>query len=188
MPRPAGRHENDEPVLMSLREAAALSGAPRAYLDECIAAGRLAVHLRHTSKGVKLRVTRIGLVAAGILPPPVKDESLVQLLREQAERLAAVEEQRFQLAGQLGAALERNRALEERLQLAAVVAEPPPMDAATSPEPASTSAPAAEAPSSSDGTTQRIDGLKPAPERSSKQTAAATLRGVIQFGRRAARR
>jgi hypothetical protein len=186
MPDPAGKRASNEPELHSLREAAALAGVPRAYLDECIAAGRLAVHLHHSGKGVKFRVTRAGLEAAGILSPPPNDESIVQLLREQAERLAAVEEQRFQLAGQLGAALERNRALEERLQLAASVDLPSPMDLASTP----TAASASGTPSREKDEANRVDGVKPAADEPSKQSGdvVARLRGIARLARRTVKR
>jgi hypothetical protein len=198
MSKAAKPEAGDDPELMSLRAAAKLANVPRAYLDECVAAGRLAVHLRHTSKGAKFRVTRAGLEAAGILPraepaPPSLD-SLAQLLREQADRLAAIEEQRFQLAGQLGAALERNRLLEDRmLQLEAgsrahesvetASGEPKP-----SAEPAGPSAPGsaaldAERPSNAPvQLAKRIIGAKPAPDWTPKRaaTAFARLRGIVR--------
>lgn len=111
----------DQHEPMSLRTAAKLAGAPREYLEECIAAGRLAVHLHQKNGAAKYRVSRAAMESAGILPAvseptgSERDDALVQLLREQSERLAAAEEQCFQLAGQLGAALERNRLLEERI-------------------------------------------------------------------------
>jgi len=115
---PNGESEPQTPL--SLREAARLAGVPREYLEECVAAGKLGVHLHHKGDVMKFRVTRAALISAGILPdesrPPIVDpnEQLVELLKTQTERLTAIEEQRFQLAGQLGAALERNRLLEER--------------------------------------------------------------------------
>ena len=116
---PVSETNRNEPL--SLREAARLASVPREYLEECIAAGRLAVHIHHKGDATKFRVTHNLLIAAGILPqpaaPPAIDpnETLIQVLRDQSERLTAIEEQRFQLAGQLGAALERARMLEERM-------------------------------------------------------------------------
>jgi hypothetical protein len=113
---------------MSLRDAARLAGAPREYLEECIASGRLAVHLHQKGQSTKFRVSPIALQSAGILPKPAdsperdSNEALVNLLRSQTDRLATIEEQRFQLAGQLGAALERNRILEERMLALAAAA------------------------------------------------------------------
>jgi hypothetical protein len=40
---------------------------------------------------------------------------LIQLVREQQARITALEEQRFQIAGQLGASLERTLALQNQL-------------------------------------------------------------------------
>lgn len=112
-------NEDERDRQLSLRQAAKLANLPREFLEECIASGRLPVHLLVKNGQTKFRVTRAGLESASILhaePAPPAHESLVQLAREQAERLAAAEEQRFQLAGQLGAALERNRSLERQLR------------------------------------------------------------------------
>ena len=139
--------ENDPQAPLSLREAARLSGVPREYLEECVASGVLGVHLHHKGDATRFRVTRTALVAAGILPrdpdPPMVDpnEQLVGLLKTQTERLAAIEEQRFQLAGQLGAALERNRILEERMLVLAAASRP---DDSIEPPPSKADAPTAE--------------------------------------------
>jgi hypothetical protein len=120
-------NEEERHRQLSLRQASKIANLPREFLEECIATGRLPVHLHVKDGATKFRVTRAGLEAADILPAstaPPSSEALVQLAREQAERLAAAEEQRFQLAGQLGAALERNRALERQLRaLSASIAE-----------------------------------------------------------------
>ncbi len=115
---------------MSLREAAALTGLPRRYLRERIEAGSLAVHLQSSSGSVKWRLSRGSLVQAGLLTEePANLAPLFAILREQGERLASLEEQRFQLAAQVGMAVERSRSLEERLSLV----EPPPATPASLP-------------------------------------------------------
>jgi hypothetical protein len=154
---PRGDPNPNTPV--SLREAARLAGAPREYLEECIASGKLAVHLHQKGQTTKFKVSPIALQSAGIIPKPVEplerdpNEALVKLLQDQTDRLAAIEEQRFQLAGQLGAALERNRILEERvLALAAATATddsvepgaPPPNESARSVETSLSEPPSAE--------------------------------------------
>jgi hypothetical protein len=159
------------------------------------------VHLRHTGKGAKFRVTRASLEAAGLIArpeaPEPSAESLLRLFREQAERLAAIEEQRFQLAGQLGAALERNRLLEERLLQLAATSEPETGFDASShdpapphePEPPANAQPAAPETAESSPAAlepeERTIGAKPAPGLTPKRAAAAfaRLRGVIRRDR-----
>lgn len=187
----------DDREPMSLRAAAKLASVPRAYLDELVASGRLAVHLRHTSKGSKFRVTRAELEAAGIIKRPEprepSDEPLVRLFREQAERLAVIEEQRFQLAGQLGAALERNRLLEERLLQLAATTEPDSGFEAASRDPSPSNEPAqpgvrpetletepsAHAPLMP---SEQTSGAQPAPKWPPRRavTAFSRLRGVVR--------
>lgn len=108
-----------EPARLTLGEAARLTGMPKAYLRELVEAGRLAVHLVPGNGQVKHRVSRTGLIEAGLIPnqvvPPRSDLSdLITLVREQSARIATLEDQRFQLGAQLGAALERIAALEDR--------------------------------------------------------------------------
>jgi hypothetical protein len=145
---PHGDLDPNTPV--SLREAARLAGAPREYLEECIASGKLAVHLQQKGQTTKFRVSSIALQSAGIIPKPKEaperdpNESLVKLLQDQTDRLAALEEQRFQLAGQLGAALERNRILEERVLALAAASDADESVESSEPiakEPAQSSAP-----------------------------------------------
>lgn len=202
MSKDAEPNVDDDRAPMTLRAAAKFAGVPRAYLDECIASGRLAVRLHHTSKGAKFRVTRTDLESAGIVTRlnagDPSGESLLRLFREQSERLSAVEEQRFQLAGQLGAALERNRTLEERLlQLTAGTKIDGHVDAASSQaassgtvEPSlhderepSKAEPASSAPVPM---AKRIIGAKPAPQWPSKR-AASTLARLRGFVRRSGR-
>lgn len=103
------------PELMTIAEAAHLTGMPRAYLDERIAAGTLAVHLHQRNGATKQRLTRASLTAAGLLPAESDLRELIALVREQSDRLAELERERTQLAVQLGIAVERTRALEESM-------------------------------------------------------------------------
>jgi hypothetical protein len=124
---------NNLPVRLSFGQASRLAGVPKAYLRELAESGRLAVHLAPKDGENKLRVTESSLIDAGILPPLASPEAdvrsdlsvrgnppdlseLVALIREQSERIASLEEQRFQLGAQLGAALVRIASLEERIE------------------------------------------------------------------------
>jgi hypothetical protein len=109
---------------LSLAQAARLTGMPKAYLRELVDSGRLAVHLVPGHGEPKLRVSRSSLVEAGLLPTasngsspdPSELSEMIALVREQMTRITTVEEQRFQLGAQLGAAMERVAALEERIE------------------------------------------------------------------------
>ena len=117
---------------LSFGEAARLAGVPKAYLRELAESGRLAVHLFPKDGETKLRVTATSLIEAGVLPlaaepgpdggtvalhrDPRDLSELVALIREQSDRITSLEEQRFQLGAQLGAALERIASLEERIE------------------------------------------------------------------------
>jgi hypothetical protein len=120
MPHPAPAR-TPSPDLLSLTHAARLAGQPKVYLRELAAAGKLAVFLTGDPERPKWRVSRAGLIEAGLLAAepeaPATDRALLELIaivREQAERIAALEEQRFQLGAQLGGAVERIAALEAR--------------------------------------------------------------------------
>jgi hypothetical protein len=110
--------------LLTLSEAARLTGVRKRTLREGIQRGQIAIRVLGKGRDRKLRLTESALVEAGLLgrnrsgdaiPADGNVAALVELLREQNARLAAIEEQRFQFAGQLGAALERVRSLEERV-------------------------------------------------------------------------
>ncbi len=125
----------DTASLLTLRQAAQLSGVRRRALRERVRRGQLAVRVLGKGRGAKLRVTADALAAAGLLPDEPPDlgkptdqpaadpdrggtlpaAALLELVREQNVRIATLEEQRFQLAGQLGAALERVHGLEARI-------------------------------------------------------------------------
>lgn len=117
--------------LLSIGEAARLASVPKVYLRELAESGRLAVHLSQKDGATKLRVTKASLTDAGLLPSaqvptsnapgghagdgPYDLRELVALIREQSDRITSLEEQRFQLGAQLGAAVERIASLEERI-------------------------------------------------------------------------
>lgn len=108
------------PHFLSFGEAARLTGLPKEYLRELAEAGRLAVHQMRFGNEPKARLTRGCLVDAGLLheqerPSAAEFSELLGLVREQAARIESLEEQRFQLGAQLGAALERLNAIEARV-------------------------------------------------------------------------
>src|SRR5438309_593577 len=86
--------ERDPEEQLTLRAAAKLAGMPREYLEECVASGRLAVHLHHKGDATKFRVTRTAMHESGLLEPlssPLEtNDALVSLLRDQAQRLAEI--------------------------------------------------------------------------------------------------
>src|SRR5262249_23766618 len=110
--------------LLTLSEAARLTGVRKRTLRERIQHGQIAIRVLGKGSDRKLRLTESALIEAGLLgrngradtiPTDGHVAALAELLREQNARLAAIEEQRLQFAGQLGAALERVRSLEERV-------------------------------------------------------------------------
>jgi hypothetical protein len=103
--------------LLSLRAAARLVEQPKEYLQELAAVGRLAIFMTGSPDAPKWKVSRAGLIEARLLPPDRSAEmiDLVDLAKGQSERIEALEDQRFQLGAQLGAALERIASLEVRL-------------------------------------------------------------------------
>jgi hypothetical protein len=123
MPHPNGL-PTDSLDRLTLAQAARLTGSPKAYLRELAESGRLAVHLVPGAGSTKLRVSTASLIEAGLLcaesnsidPYSADVGDLVRLVREQSARITALEEQRFQLGAQLGAALERVASLEERFE------------------------------------------------------------------------
>jgi excisionase family DNA binding protein len=110
--------------LLTVGEAARLVGLGKRTLRERIHRGQIAVRIVGEGRKTKIRLTESALAEAGLLrrsasreTPPVDGNvtALAEVLREQNARLAAIEEQRLQFAGQLGAALERVRSLEARV-------------------------------------------------------------------------
>lgn len=125
-----GIHQPESTALLTFAEAARLTGQPKAYLRELAEAGRLAVRMIPSNGAPKLRLTQTGLIEAGLLeiPPPAlapaveHDElaPLIALIREQYSQISALEEERFQLGAQLGAAIERVINLEARIETMAL--------------------------------------------------------------------
>jgi small-conductance mechanosensitive channel len=121
--------------LLSIRQASELTGLRRKVIRDRVTRGDVAVRLIGSGRSAKLRLTESALVEAGLLtgPPAVavkNDElsELIGLVREQQTRLNTLEDQRFQLAGQLGAALERTLALQNQLlELTATVQSRSPL-------------------------------------------------------------
>ena len=137
----AGTDVSDDPLL-SLREAAKLTGVRQDALERRIRQGQIGVRILGKGKSAKLRVTAAALGEAGLLPeveaasatglPRTNGSAtatdlapLLAMIREQGARIAALEEQRFQLAGELGAAIERARLVEEQMRALAESTVPP---------------------------------------------------------------
>lgn len=108
--------------LLTLREAAKLTGFRRKVLRARVTRGDVAVRMVGSGRAAKVRLTESALVEAGLLSGELatvatSDEvtDLIRLVREQQARITSLEDQRFQLAGQLGASLERTLALQDQL-------------------------------------------------------------------------
>jgi hypothetical protein len=108
--------------LLSIRQAAELTGLRRKVIRDRVTRGDVNVRVIGSGRGAKVRLTEDALVEAGLLAgkPSLAAKTdelgeLVRLVREQQARLNVLEDQRFQLAGQLGAALERTLALQNQL-------------------------------------------------------------------------
>ncbi len=117
--------ERGSQPLLSFRDAAALTGLPRREIRARVRRGEIAVRVLGKGRSAKLRLTPRALVEANLLGPDllatssVTDDTparLLNLIHDQGARITALEDQRFQLAGQLGAAIERARALEEQMR------------------------------------------------------------------------
>lgn len=160
------------PQLLSLREAAALTGVPRKRLRARIRRGEVPVRLTGSGKRLKPRLTIGGMVAAGLIVPEEWEAPtaaapdlapLVALLESQGQRLAALEDQRLQLAAQLGAALERTRHLEERLRAIGPSFEATPRPVDPAPQPAEPEPPNADPCATRDDTGEPPRAAAPAP-------------------------
>src|SRR5262245_56894714 len=108
--------------LFSIRQASELTGLRRKIIRDRVTRGDISVRMLGSGRNAKLRLTESALVEAGLLarsaPVAVKSDEvtdLVRLVREQQTRITSLEDQRFHLAGQLGAALERTLALQNQL-------------------------------------------------------------------------
>src|SRR4051794_25783401 len=87
------------PETMSLRAAARIVGEPKEYLQELAAAGKLAVYLTGDPSAPKWRVSKAGLIDAGLLAPARPSSpadhalgELLELVREQAARIASLQD------------------------------------------------------------------------------------------------
>jgi len=102
---------------MTISEAADLCGVAKSELRKRIREGRLRAFTVERGKKVRYRVTRAALVDAGYLgsSPPSAAVDLLSLIREQNLRISALEDQRTQLAAQLGVAMERLRGIDQRM-------------------------------------------------------------------------
>ncbi len=111
---------------LSLKEAARLCNTTPTELRNLIERGKLRAFTVQQGGKTRFRLLRSSLIEAGLIgkvdpapePPPAEPRGTVDLLpliRDQNARISALEDQRANLAGQLGVALERLRAIDERL-------------------------------------------------------------------------
>jgi hypothetical protein len=106
---------------LSLKKAAQLCQMTPAGLEGRIKTGELRAFTIERGGKIRFRVSRTALESAGLLgngtspSVPTATSDLVALIREQNQRISALEDQRAALAAQLGAALERLRSIDERL-------------------------------------------------------------------------
>jgi hypothetical protein len=104
---------------LTLKEASRLSRTPMATLKSMIRLGELHAFTIERGGKTKFRILRSALIDAGLLAirPPDQNATfdVLALIRDQNARIAKLEDQRSQLAGQLGIALERLRSLDDRL-------------------------------------------------------------------------
>ena len=115
---------------LSLKKAARLCQVTSAELERRIKTGELRAFTIERGGTIRFRVSRAALVRAGLLgngpapEAPTATVDLLALIRDQNQRISALEDQRAALSGQLGMALERLRAIDERL--ASLEARPDP--------------------------------------------------------------
>jgi hypothetical protein len=103
-----------------LRKAAELCGTTTDDLKQRIKSGQLRAYTVESGSKRKFRVTRQALIIAGLIGGRDDERTtgtvdLVSLIRDQNQRISALEDQRAQLAGQLGVALERLRSMDLRM-------------------------------------------------------------------------
>ena len=120
---------------LSLKKAARLCQTTPTALKSRIETGELRAFTIERGGKVRFRVSRSALVSAGLLGSgavpdvPTATVDLSALIRDQNQRISALEDQRAALTGQLGMALERLRAIDERLtQLEALPPQTGPVD------------------------------------------------------------
>jgi hypothetical protein len=124
---------------LSLKQAARMCQSKPAELRSRIKSGELRAFTIESGGKVRFRVTRAGLISAGLLGNGVRYQAstatvdLLDLIRDQNQRISALEDQRAALSGQLGVALERLRAIDERLtSLEALPGQAPTSDSVVS--------------------------------------------------------
>jgi hypothetical protein len=105
---------------LTLRQAAKLCGCSGGDLKQRIKSGQLHAFTIERAGKIKFRLSREALASAGLLAgegtrPLLGTVDLLELIREQNQRIAALEDQRANLAGQLGVALERLHAIDQRV-------------------------------------------------------------------------
>lgn len=109
---------------LTLKDAAALCNSTQSDLRLLIESGRLRAFTIKQGGNTRFRLLRSSLVDAGLIGPVEKPAEpkrgkasvdLLSLIRDQNQRISALEDQRAILAGQLGVALERLRSIDERL-------------------------------------------------------------------------
>lgn len=126
----AGRERQNQHAItgesgwLTLKEAARLCGTTTANLRNQIERGKLRAYTVQHGGKVRFRLLHSSLVDAGLLGHAVSVlepdrglavTDLLSLVREQNQRISALEDQRAILSGQLGMALERLRSIDERL-------------------------------------------------------------------------
>lgn len=106
---------------LTLKQASVLCHVPVSRLRAMIRSGELRAFTIERDGKQKFRLNRSSLVDAGLLKvrqpdDPAASFDLLTLIRDQNDRIARLEDQRAQLSGQLGIALERLRSIDDRLR------------------------------------------------------------------------
>jgi excisionase family DNA binding protein len=106
---------------LTLQQAAALCGLSVDRLKAMIRSGELHALTVDRNGKQKFRIDRAALVDAGLMKvrqadDPAASFDLLTLIRDQNDRIARLEDQRAQLSGQLGIAVERLRSIDDRLR------------------------------------------------------------------------
>lgn len=106
---------------LTLQQAAALCGLSVDRLKAMIRSGELHALTVDRNGKQKFRIDRSALVDAGLMKVRPSDDpaasfDLLTLIRDQNDRIARLEDQRAQLSGQLGIAVERLRSIDDRLR------------------------------------------------------------------------
>jgi len=106
---------------LTLQQAATLCGLSTERLKAMIRSGELRAFTVDRNGKQKFRIDRAALVDAGLMKvrqtdDPAASFDLLTLIRDQNDRIARLEDQRAQLYGQLGIAVERLRSIDDRLR------------------------------------------------------------------------